>query len=219
MRGLIDIPTATKLKYAYNKMQHKTITAKKLALFTQWARLDPRLAEILVGYLATNWKTLSPVEINHYLRSHPWPVSIGVILEYVLLVIPKSETSLLKKWGSIATDGFPKNNYENYFFGQRSFGSKLLIDDAKKTNKLYLKWGFLGYDNLTRSNIHNKTLLSKKKREESLRELLKLKRRIRVKDYIQFLGGQVSKRQAELDLKNSKLLKSSGKTKGLTYTG
>ena len=62
MKGLKQIPSVRQLSFAYSFLQQtrEKISDRKLILYSQWARLDPRLGEILVQYMSHFWKQHHP---------------------------------------------------------------------------------------------------------------------------------------------------------------
>src|SRR5262245_10218933 len=80
MKGLSSVPSLKSLQFAYDKLLKNSFSAKDLALWTQWSRLDPRLAEILVSNFSKNWKKISPIELNIEILKQPWSAALGVLL-------------------------------------------------------------------------------------------------------------------------------------------
>ena len=85
MKGLTKIPNQKKLLQAYKALQFSphSVRIKDLVHWSQWSRLDPRLGEILVEYIAKFWNEHNPVTLNQQLKKQVWPAAFGVLLEQV----------------------------------------------------------------------------------------------------------------------------------------
>jgi len=225
LKGLKVVPSLQEIALAYDLLQYDPIkvTEQKLALWIQWARLDPRLAFILLQYLSKNWKKHNPMALHEALAHQPWPEALGPLLLFLLKEIPTiQERSRLKIWGTLVLKDFNKAPFESYFIGLRAFAGKLLQEDAEKSLSPYLRWGYFSQENLiqekNKKKLEKKTLLKKAQRMHILNSLIQSHSRFTVKDYRRKLKGLVSVRQAELDLKNHSGLKKVGQTKGRTYS-
>ncbi len=230
MKGLINIPSQKELAKAYIKLNEasrvegvsiQTIpTTAQIALWSQWCRLDPRLAELFVRALSICWVHLPPSQLNKELAVMPWPTAFGVLGEQskdYLLKAP-SEKMAFNYWIQCVMVGLSKTSYELFFIGQRKIAGKEMYLDASLTIESYYKWGFLSREILVNKYSNNgHTLISRSRRQSALRFLLKKKKRITTQDYINWLEGLVSRRQAQMDLQNSRLLKPDGRTRGRTY--
>ena len=148
MKGLIEIPSLSDYQYAYHQLQTRAeaITVAQLALWTQWARLDPRLAEQWIYHVSKFWKSYSPAEWNHLMRSQPWPCAAGPLFEQVrsLLLQDRVEKSLFKKWFQCVMSKIDPASGEQYFVGLRAFGGALMQKDATQTLLPYQRWGDCG---------------------------------------------------------------------------
>lgn len=221
MKGLVFIPSVSDLTKSYEKLQGKpdSITVNELALWSQWARFDPRLGEQWIAHILKHWRTLSPIALNVELQERqPWPAAAAVLLEQARVFghFPPKILLLFRRWCSCALTNIKRAQNEQFFIGLRSFGGKLMLKDAEMTAKPYQKWGFLGCDILINkaAKIKNRTLLPLKLRKRIAIQCMKTGKKITVNDYMNALDNQISRRQAELDLA---VFRKIGNTKGRFY--
>lgn len=150
MKALEYIPSELQLQKAYDLIQStpQEVSVQNLATWSQWARFDPRLAEIWITHLAKHWKMISPILFNESLVLLPWPTAAGPLLEHIhfFTEMSSSERALFRKWARCAMSGIFPKNHEQYFIGLRSFASSLIQKDALYTLKLYEQWGYYGRD-------------------------------------------------------------------------
>lgn len=227
MRGLIKIPSEKELLAAYRQLQAPARAAKppsvsSLALWSQWSRLDPRLAEILTAFLGANWSRIPPIEFHQALRSQPWPAAGCVLLEQIRSLEPP-EDPLFERWYDCVTSGIEPAHHELFFIGLRKFGGRLMRSDAEIPLTPYLRWGYLGREVLRTKSARFQgavTWVAPETRKRVLDDLIARRRggRITVQDYETALGGWVSRRQAQRDLSAHPRLKPRGRTRGKWYS-
>lgn len=240
-----QIPTVADLEGAYEFLQfcHYNEPGKqahtleqRLAIYSNWARFDARLAQILVRFFAENWPSIDANSLNAALRLQQWPRALGPILDFVSLEFKGELREALKEQKKISSSPFAQfkraamfgftrarlaDSASQYFIGQRAFGGRLMQQDAEFSLKIYRRWGFVSRENLlpqkARSARPSATLLDADQRRRCLDALLKTQFRITARQYRLALDNQVSVRQAELDLSNHPRLKPMGRTKGRSY--
>lgn len=223
MKGLSSVPSLRDLERAYRKLQSdlESISIAEWALWSQWSRFDPRLAEQWISGLSKQWRDVSPLLLNESLRSHPWPAAAGVLLEqaWVYWDGSQEEKTLFRAWSRCVMSGVEAAPNELFFIGLRAFAGEAARRDAIESLKPYRKWGYYGRELLVNKALARKkrTLASPGVRRRKLEELLKSRSRITVGDYIDCLGGAVGRRQAELDLQKTPRLKPIGQTQGRFY--
>jgi len=218
MKGLTDIPSFTQLSKAYRALETQRPSISEIILFTQWSRLDPRLAELLIKKFVTSWRDYSPVDLNSEIKKMPWPAALGVLLSITEFYISSSDLMLFRAWKNCTLASVIPAQGELYFFGTRTPGSTLVLKDVTMSLKPYSQWGYYGRDPLgSKLEVSNRTRLEKKMRMKILKDLLKKRSHVSVKDYREALSQMVSTRVAELDLKSLPGLKAVGRTKGLVY--
>ena len=221
MNGLKFIPGVAEFSVAYARLQDATtvISNAELALWSQWTRFDPRLAEQIVQNIACHWRAISPLELNTALRDQPWPAAAAVLIEQAgcFSVAPNKHAEFRRWKNCVLWDVAPASD-EQFFIGLRAFAGDAMRDDACLALRPYRVWGYLGRDVLVnKAPLGGKTLVSATTRRQTLNKLIQRQPRLRVRDYISALGGWVSARQAELDLAAHPRLRAMGRTKARYY--
>jgi hypothetical protein len=223
VRGLTTIPSIDDLSKAYDCLQNRSneihVQVEELALWSQWARFDPRLAEIWVKYISTHWREIPPAALNQKLSELPWPAAAGMLIDQVsfFLRFPKNKLNFagFKLWRQAATLGFQPASFELYFIGTRAFAGVEAFKDALQPLRFYENHGYFGRDLLqNKAHPNGQTLISVEVRMSVLAALCKNRPRISIRDYRDALSGGVSRRQAEKDLENHPILVPIGRTKG-----
>ena len=226
MKGLSRIPNQKKLSKAYKALQAfpHSVCVKDLVLWSQWARLDPRLGEILIEYISKFWQKNNPVEINQHLKQQVWPAAFGVLLEQVPfyysqhLKSKKLNKKLFLYWSKCVMTDIPQAKGEQFFIGIYKAGGKLAKEECFYSIRPYRQWGYFSKDLLINKALStDKTLIPLPQRQVILDELLKSHKKITVQDYLEKINFQIHRRQAQRDLKNHKKLKPQGQTKGKHY--
>lgn len=221
MKGLKKWPTIKDLEFAYLSLQlEKSVSAEEIARYSQWTRLDPRLAEILTGYISRNWKEISPITLNLEMKKQPWPAVMGVITEQIekFSETKADDRDLLKNWSQcVMTSIHPAYN-EQFFIGLRNFGGKQMKNDVSQSTKSFIHWGYFGKEVFKNKGASpNRTDIPKATRLEILKKLANERKEFSVNDYLEKLGNLVSRRQAERDLAASSFIKKSGFTRNRVY--
>jgi len=228
MRGLESIPSLKELQKAYGVLQSKKIcTERSLALYSQWARFDPRLAEILVSKILSNWKNWNALFIQQELKKQPWPLALALLCEQAQDYGKQNQDDekIFTHWKQMIFVVFPKPHFEQYFIGLRAIAGKAMLDDAQFSLSSYKKWGYLGREVLINKSNAQHTLDTKKtptrlkapQRKMILDKLLLEMTSVKVTDYLQALNFGASRRVAEMDLKAHKDLKPIGYTRSRIY--
>lgn len=223
MKGLAALPAVTVLQKAYAALQGAGaagISEADLALWSQWCRLDPRLAEIWVGYLARHWRDVNPAHLNHALRAEPWPAAAGPLLEMTAAFgVPRTERLAFRHWKACALTGLKPAAGELYFIGIFAFAGRAARREAERPTLPYSRWGYAGTAVLINkaASSQARTLLTPGQRRSILGELLDVRPRITVTDYLEALGGQTSRRVAEMDLAQHADLRRVGRTRSAFY--
>ena len=226
MKGLSRIPNQKKLVKAYRALQAfpHSVDVEDLVLWSQWARLNPRLGEILVEHISKFWQKHNPVEINQKLEQQAWPAAFGVLLEQVpfyysqYLKNKKWNKTLFLNWSKCVMTDISCAKGEQFFIGIYKAGGKLMEEECFYSIRPYRRWGYFSKDLLiNKAQSTKKTLISIPQRKAILDELLKSHKKITVQDYLEKMNFQIHRRQAQRDLKSHKRLKPQGETKGKYY--
>ena len=212
-----------------------------LARGIDYARLDPRSAELLVSRLISDWdKIPAPRLAEAILEQTTWISALGVILEFVQLGTrlgttgaPRSRPreKALQLWCRSLIELcnlHPRDGCEQFYLGNRAFASPAAFEDALLSLEPYLKWGYISQEvpfNKAARWQGKVTLLPERSRHIRLQEWLQARRNsdinptpaLTVNRYRTALGGWVSLRQAQIDLKNAPGLRACGQTRGRCY--
>jgi len=225
MKGIGRIPGVRELLAAYGRIgraSSRPLRAETLVLWCQWTRFDPRLGELLAGHVARHWNSLNPLVLRGEALKHSWPATTGVVMDHAAMLLPAGQLSLFKKWVALATGDLPRGDGGLYFIGLHAPGGWMARIDAERASVLYTRWGWLAHGLMLGKAARlsgTATLVDSRRRRIILDELLENMpcRWIRLRDYLDALGGLVSRRQAELDLGAHPRLRPAGNTKARVY--
>lgn len=224
MTGLENIPGPRDLLGAYERLQSGArLSAFELALWSQWARFDPRLGEQWISAVLRDWREIPALDLNRELSSQPWPSAAGVLLEQALVfgTWPAPERRLFRDWSRLVMSGIAAAGGNGQFFiGLRAFGGQAMRGDAELSLKPYLGWGYLGKEilrNKASSAARSATIAPRELRQRVIGDLIRTRRSFRVSEYLAAIGFHVSRRQAELDLRADPRLECLGNTRARVY--
>lgn len=223
MKGLAAWPSVSELAGAYASLQGGDRVAEAdLALYAQWTRLDPRLAEIWAARYLRDWESLNPSRLREALLVQPWPQAFGAIVEQCLRYgkIPREKRGFFRSLSRSVLVGIPPAANENFFVSQAPLGGRSLLLDAERCDPTFAKWGYFGRDvffNKADAILREKTSLPARARRRLLREFVANRERFTSEDYREFLDFRISVRIAQLDLENCPLIRPSGNTKAREY--
>jgi hypothetical protein len=222
MRGLLSIPNMQDREKAYAFLEHRSakITPEQWALWSQWTRFDPRLAELWAKAISLVWRSLDPFRFREALLTQPWPACAGVLFSQVHIhLLDPAVRPLFRAWSQLVLSGVPKAENQFYFIGTCAFAGKRIQKDAESSFKSFLRWGFLGQATFVNkaSNQPSKSEIKPSQRRAKLDFLISQQSRLTVQDYIAALPEGVSIRQAQLDLASHPRLKAVGNTRGRFY--
>lgn len=181
MKGLDIIPSESPLIEAYNLLQahHEPVSLEQIIFWGQWARFDPRLAEILIERLCDNWKEINPFEFQQKLLNQVWPQAIAPLIEHIELLLKSSEISRFRIWKKMSLYQIPPAKGEIYWIGVYTFAGKTMRQLPSRSLLPFTRWGFYADDillNKARSRKLSRTILPKKQRLEILYQLARQKK-------------------------------------------
>ncbi len=222
MKGLDKIPSAQDLSKTYDFLQFTKTHASEseLALWSQWTRFDPRLAEIFITYILKNWTRINPVQLNLQIKTQAWPSVFGVLMEQALMTISNADKTLFRHWKRCVMTSISPAPWELYFIGTRAFAGSEMRKDVEYSLNLYKRWGYFGRDyflNHSKKLTSNSTHMDQKTRLKILKNLTLKKERITIHDYLIALNGGSTQRQAQRDLQKCQFLKKTGQTRARFY--
>lgn len=206
------IPNEKDLETAYGELLQSSVPTELFALYTQWSRFDPRLAQRWIDHLCHHWEVIYPVELRKKILRQPWPAAAAVLLEFSR---KKMKDSVFNDWADVITTRMPTAADEQFFIGLRAVGGEAMIEDAQFSAAEYTRWGYLARENLLGKD--RGTSYSVDVRQRILKKLAQERGRIRVRDYWEAIDQSVSLRQAERDLADTVWLKGKARTKGRYY--
>jgi hypothetical protein len=204
MKGLEAVPCVTELRQAFDRLQsaRALLSIPQIALYSQWARLDPRLAEILVGHFTKYWREIAPGALIQSLSQYPWPRSIAVLLRFTALALKASDRETTRHLIGAIEAAFPAPSWQLYFIPLQVPNSVILRDEVKYRTEPYMQSGYIGAQSLLSQakSPANRTIMPADQRKQLLIDLLRKQNSVTVFDYIQACKGMVSRRQAQRDL-------------------
>jgi hypothetical protein len=221
VKGLESWPSLADWAAAYDRLQvdQSPVAEAQWASFANWARLDPRFAEIYCARLARDWRGLAAARLNLALATQVWPAALGPLLEMITLTLERPHRAAFRLWAQSAMLGVETPHRGLYFVGTWSLGSRFAVQDAEGTLDIYARWGFLGREILVnKASAHlafgHRTMRRAPERRRCLDALIAQgARRLTVSDYRAALQSTVSMRQAQLDLAAHPRLRAHGKTR------
>lgn len=219
MKGLKALPSINDLLGAYNQLQSadELLPADQLALYSQWSRLDPRMAQIMVEHLILYWRQIRLGELQDELQKQPWPRAILVLLYFANLAIPKPDQKRLHHIIEALEKNLPPIPPQLFFISLQGINRTIIDEETRYPTLPYRLSGFIGSQSLLgRSRWpKDKTVLGPKERRVILEQLLGDRDQVTVADYISACKNLVSRRQAQRDL--SALAHATGFTRNRVY--
>ncbi|MFH1874862.1 MAG: hypothetical protein ABH859_06735 [Pseudomonadota bacterium] len=197
---------------AKQKWPYKEIADKEelIVLAAEMSRYDPRLFNILVGFLIENWSKLNPFKLRSYYTQLEWPQTLAVLAEFLKGNQTDNEAIFFAEY---LQAGLKPISLQFYFINLYVPGGNLAKRALEEGLLEFKKWGFLACERPTIDLKTRKTagLLDPASRRNLLCRLLGKKPEITLKEYLQALNYSISRQQALLDLKASGKVKSMGK--------
>jgi hypothetical protein len=203
MKGLAHLPNKKDFVRGANALQtRQVVSTKNLILYSQWARVDARFAQIVVTYLFEHWKKLSLHDVLSELESVPWPRALVVLLRFVDLQISDRERSTLQHFILKLEAALPPMPPQLFFVPLQKWPAVVLQTEVDLRTFPYTKSGFIGSQSLlSRAQWpKNKTFIGPVQRRSILQNLFKNKKIVTVAEYLAACRGLVSRRQAQRDL-------------------
>lgn len=231
MTGLHPIPTRDDLQNSYEALQNQgstsvftansTVRYDSLALWSQWVRFDPRLGELWIAFVKKHWSFIHPMEFRKAILKQPWPAVVGVLLDQLVWLTDKKQRKLCGKWAELILSDIPAAPHELFFIGHYAIAGKRMAQDVDYSSIPFERWGYFGREIFVNKSRTTRTgtWVSTQKRRSALQALLSTQQRFTTQEYIDFLEGQVSRRQAEIDLSKLASKLKRGKTKGRFFLG
>lgn len=238
MRGLARLPKPAEFAEAYRKLEGSMEASSDqneiealVAIYSQWARLDPRLAEILTGFLRRNWQKLNMLVVMKKLSAEPWPRAILVPLRFVEIEVtfegePRAvsgyERGALRALINAIDEAFPDCTNDLYFIPLQRPNRVITEEAVSLLSEPYLRSGYVGSVSLLAKGRlpEGATVLSSGARGRLLHKIrneLAKGETLTVAQYILRCRGLISRRQAQRDLEESDLFEPVGFTRNRRY--
>lgn len=218
------IPTESELLKSYEALQFHSshIDLHRLTQMTLWSRLDARLCEMVVQYIAENFEILPAIVLRKkYFNSDSQPVlCVLVELAEIYLESKGDLTRDWKLWKQTLQSGVAPAPFQSFFVNIHSLKPEKFRQQAAKNLSPFSRWGFYA-DRLPISDkllSKNRTRVSPDLRQEVLRELLQDGFGITINDYLKSLNFSIHRRQAERDLKKFPGIQITGFTRNRKYS-
>lgn len=223
MKGLAKIPSLQERAQALEMLQFRpnNISLELVAIWTQWARFDARLAEVLVGYFSSHWEAIHAVPLNREVLLQPWPNVLGVLLDAASYAVLSEQRKRFHLWRALCLAEIAPGSWQLFFIGLYQPSSKGSDREILECTKVFFRWGFFSKESLlpTKKQFQDhRTLKSKVVRKRVLETLLAKREPFTVEDYMRALNFQVSRRQAQRDLKENSRIKKRGFTRSRVFT-
>jgi len=217
------LPNRLQLQNAYEKLQWRfdSVTIAEIVLWSSWSRLDPRLAEILVSFLASHFTRINPYTLRIENLSSLNPQALAVMISFAKIKLKAEKKKDFSLWSTPILNGLLPATPQMFFLREGLPLPQKDVEEIETSLTPYLQWGFFAANSLvTQKNQSSKgsaTLLAKDKRLKILRALLRKGKKISVNDYLSACEGKLERRTAERDLKSYSGLKIIGSTRSRLY--
>lgn len=218
-------PSRGDLESAYSRLlwrDDEEPTAEELVLWSQWARIDPRLAEILVACLLRRFRALSALSLWEENRKSAMPAALAALVDFARLdakrVLPPPERIAFAAWAKTVLWRVPSAPPQLFFLRQGKPRPERDIKEIGQSLRVFRRWGFFGSAApLDEKHDRRATMLDPCQRRQLLRKLARGGETFTVADYMSACGGRVHRRTAERDLKEWPALRRIGATKAARY--
>lgn len=234
MKGLLSVPTVEELRKAYSRLERldgdlsDDLPENEIAMYSQWARLDPRLAELLTEYLLRHGHQIHAFKLLNALVSLPWPRALLVPLRFAELKLRADRDPRIAAFDVLVSAierAFPTKTNDLYFIPLQRPNRILTEEAILYQSEPYARSGFVGAASLlSKGRVPlDTTVMTKGARQRVLQRLIGESskkgsgKEITVESYITACKGMVSRRQAQRDLENEPQLKAIGFTRNRRY--
>lgn len=227
----VELPTREQLISAYEILQfsHDQLTLDQIVLWSRWSRLDARLGELMALTLASRLESIDAIQLWQKNLQVDQPQSLAVITEFSRLSIElanrdesRNKLRLFNSWCAALVHKIAKADPQMYFVIEGLPKPKKMCDDVQASLRYFSRWGYFSTEPLVRLKSESALLKRKTRwnttlRRRALAELMARKSEFTVDDYISECEGQIHRRTAERDLKNSRDLRPVGQTRARAY--
>jgi len=181
------------------------------------SRYDPRLFDILVAFLSRSWKELNPAAVRALYAGMRTPQTVAVMAEFARSqqALPEEKRYFLR----YLQEGLAPVPMQLYYQHLYRPGGNLMRRAAEEALREYKAWGFLAREAPSLDEADRRTMGSRDAdaRRNILMQLLKERGRIRMSDYIEALGGKISRQQALIDMRSIEGVRLTGRGPGARW--
>lgn len=198
------------------QLSEDRVSEKEFAEWVGWTRLDPRLCEIMIRFIAKKYICLNTFSIKNQMSEESKAV-FAVLCDVAGDLV--SDDFDWKAWKKAAQSSVTTVPFQSFYVGHSVIQPSRLLLEIKKNLNYFKRWGFYCAQSpiSLKYQKKNKTLISSEQRKQILRDLISVKSEITVTDYIEALDQKVHIRQAERDLSESDILNKTGFTRNRIY--
>lgn len=181
-----------------------------LALSAEMSRYDPRLLSILSDFFTKHFLQIRPQRLRSYYAKMQTPQTIAVIAEFAKQTSSNPELTYFMDY---LQKGLQAVAIQLYFKNLYSPGGKMMQRASEESLAQYKKWGFLALESPSVDIYQKKTVgyPDADSRRNILKRLFQEKKEVRMKDYLNRLGGKISRQQALKDLESLAILEGHGR--------
>lgn len=226
MRGG-ELPSQTGLRKAMDALQWggrdpRPPNAPDLCRWARWTRIDARLAEVFVRFLAGSFRSINPFELRDANQSLPQPQVLATLAEFAHHRLARKgsadQARDLRAWIHVLTKDLEPASPQMFFVSQGAPRPERDLRKAESSLKPYRRWGYLGNESLSDGKAETaRTLLGKSERFAALERLLETHATFSISDYIRACGGRVHRRTAQRDLLSHPALRGRGYTRAKLF--
>lgn len=225
----VALPSRQDLHSALEALSWKApadVTAERLVRWAHWARLDARLAELLVRFLTESFREINPFSLWEKNRISPEPQALAALIEFAVHRARRTRApdaaKDLRAWGRLVTKNTPAVSPRMFFIREGSPNPERDRRQIEASLRPYLRWGYFGDESLAGDagsplKKSDTTMMGKAERGKILNRLLATEDSIRVEDYIRACQGRVHRRTAQRDLSECKKARGRGFTRGKRF--
>lgn len=219
------LPSRARLAEAYSRLQirgERPPSVEELVGWAQWARLDPRLGEILVRYFVTHFREIHPTLLWEKNRDAKEPQALAALVDFsrteAKSALGRRDRAAFEAWAQATIWKLEPGPPQMFFVREGTPRPQRDEAESRRSLKAFRRWGYLGSSEpLSPKSLGGSTLLGPKERMVILSELIKSQPRFTVEDYIRACGGRVHRRAAERDLQSHPRLQRRGSTRAAMY--
>ena len=195
---------------------HVNTTEELVVLAADMSRYDPRLFGVLVEYLVLRWHELNPSHLREAMQTMSCPAVMGVFAEFIKIASTNEEASYFADY---LCRGLKPQTPQLYFLGLYPPGSRLMQRASLESLEQFSLWGFLSRERpvLYGEPRQNLGYWGGAARQNIIRRLAQQQESLTIAEYLAALDGTISRQQALLDLKQSPVLRATGKGRGSAW--